>query len=305
MKTIEQLANNKLTSNANDIGGVVGEYIWKWQERELKISYETVGEGKPLLLLPAFSTVSSKAEWQGFAKLLSPQLPIVTVDWPGFGRSSRPALNYCPDLYHQFLHDFVKYKFDRPITVIAVGHAAGYAIELACNSPDVFNKIILVAPTWRGPLPTMMNKPPEQFKLVKDLVRSPILGQFLYKLNTHPAFLRYMYRRHVYTDAEKLSKKFIEDKWEITQQNDARFGSAAFVTGALDTFKNREELLSKFSCLKVPVTVVIAQQSPPKSKAEMEALAKMPGVQAKVIAGSLGLHEEYPEALAKAIELLS
>lgn len=303
MKTLDRLTNNKSTTNVTDIGGVVGEYIWQWQQRELKISYETVGEGTPVLLLPAFSTVSSKREWQGIAKLLSPQCQIVTVDWPGFGRSSRPSFNYCPDLYHQFLHDFVKYRFDRPIIVIAAGHAAGYVIQLACNLPDVFNKIILVAPTWRGPLPTMMNKPPEQFKLVKDLVRSPILGQFLYKLNTHPAFLRYMYRRHVYTDAEKLSKSFIEDKWKITQQSGARFGSAAFVTGALDTIKNREEFLSKFRCLKVPVTVVIGQQSPPKSKAEMEALAKMPGVEAKVISGSLGLHEEYPEALVKAIDL--
>jgi len=44
------------------------------------------------------------------------------------------------------------------------------------------------------------------------------LGQALYKLNTLLSFLSWMYRRHVYTDATKLTPEFIKRKHQLTQQ---------------------------------------------------------------------------------------
>lgn len=136
---------------------------------------------------------------------------------------------------------------------------------------------------------------------VRQAVRSPLLGQVLYKLNTTPSFLRLMYQRHVYTDATKLTPDFINQKWQITQQPGARFAPAAFVTGALDPAQNQADFLAWFQPLPAPALVVIGEQSPPKSKAEMEALAKLPGVQARSLPGSLGLHEEYSAQLAEVI----
>ena len=81
-----------------------------------------------------------------------------------------------------------------------------------------------------------------------------------------------------------------------------RYGSAAFVTGGLDTAKVRSEFTDKFQELAVPVMVVIAENAPPKSKAEMEVLAELPGVESRVIPGSLGMHEEYAADLANAIK---
>jgi hypothetical protein len=111
-----------------------------------------------------------------------------------------------------------------------------------------------------------------------------------------------MYRRHVYVDAAKITPGFIENKWEVTQKAGARYGSAAFVTGGLDTAKVRSEFTDKFQRLAVPVMVVIAENAPPKSKAEMEALTELPGVESRVIPGSLGMHEENAEALANAVK---
>jgi hypothetical protein len=47
--------------------------------------------------------------------------------------------------------------------------------------------------------------------------------------------------------------------------------------------------------------VVIGEQAPPKSKAEMEALAELPAVQVKRLPGTLGMHEEYATEIAAAI----
>lgn len=288
------------TSNAVGFGGAVQEYLWNCENQQLRIVYETLGKGSPLLLLPAFSTVSTRLEMGELARLLAPHFQVIAVDWPGFGESSRPSLDYSPALYHQFLADFVKSVFNTSITVIAAGHAASYVLQLALREPAVFERIVLVAPTWRGPLPTM-GANQQTAGMVKELVRSPIFGQALYKLNTTPSFLSFMYRRHVFTDAAKLTPNFIEKKWQTTQKPGARFAPAAFVTGNLDAVREQSDFLALVRSLSVPLMVVIGESSPPKSRAEMDALAALPGVKSVVVPGSLGLHEEYPDAVLEAI----
>lgn len=75
----------------------------------------------------------------------------------------------------------------------------------------------------------------------------------------------------------------------------------AFVTGNLDAVNNQDDFLTLAKNLSVPLMVVIGESSPSKSRAEMNALAELPGVQSTVLPGSLGMHEEYPSAIVEAI----
>ncbi|MER3590168.1 MAG: alpha/beta hydrolase, partial [Mastigocladus sp. ERB_26_1] len=269
------MSTNLLSSPTNfGIGGVVKQLSWNWENQQLQIVYETIGSGSPLLLLPAFSTVSTREEMSGIAKLLAPYFQVVAVDWPGFGDSSRLPVNYEPAIYEQFLEYFVTYVFDTPITVVAAGHSAAYVLKLAQKNSSVFSRLVLVAPTWRGPLPTM-GVDRQIAGVFREIVRSPIVGQALYKLNTVPSFLSFMYRRHVYVDASKLTPSFIEHKWQNTQQPGARYAPAAFVTGNLDAVHNQADFLALAQNLSVPLMVVIGESSPSKSRADMDALAAL------------------------------
>ena len=107
----------------------------------MRVVYETLGKGSPLLLLPAFSSVSTRLEMGELARLLAPHFQVVAVDWPGFGESSRPSLNYRPEIYQQFLADFVKAVFNTAITVVAAGHAASYVLQLAVKQPAIFTEL--------------------------------------------------------------------------------------------------------------------------------------------------------------------
>jgi len=289
------------TSDAVGFGGVVQEYLWNWQNQQLRVVYETLGKGSPLLLLPAFSSVSTRLEMGELARLLAPNFQVIAVDWPGFGESSRPSLDYRPEIYQQFLEDFVNAIFKTPITVMAAGHASTYVLKLAVKQPTAFSRIVLLAPTWRGPLPTM-GASQQIAGMVRELVRSPVVGQALYKLNTTPSFLNFMYRRHVFTSTTKLTPSFIEKKWQTTQQPGARFASAAFVTGNLDAVRQQSDFLQLVQSLTVPLMVVIGESSPTKSREEMNALTALPGVRSVVTPGSLGLHEEYPAEILAAVE---
>ncbi len=83
----------------------------------------------------------------------------------------------------------------------------------------------------------------------------------------------------------------------IARQPGARFASAAFVTGGLDPFTNADGWLQVARSLSASLTVVIADQSPPKSLAQMQALAAIADHVAH-LPGRLGAHEEYGAELA-------
>ena len=267
-------------------------YRWSYQGRSHSIAYETLGEGPSILLLPAFSTVSSRTELEGIAQILAPHFQVIRLDWLGFGDSGRPPVQYNRPLYQQLLQDFVQACCPHPLAILAAGHAAGYAMHLAQAQPNNCSKLLLVAPTWKGPL-RAMGAPKPMASGVRNLVRSPLLGQALYAGNTHPAFLKWMYQRHVYVDGDKLTPEFMAVKHQITQQPGARFAPAAFVTGGLDPMSDREEWLSVGRSLAMPVQLILPEQSPPKSKAEMEALAQLPPMKEQRLPGTLGVYEEY------------
>ena len=293
--------SNLASSKYPVVAATASEYQWYWQEQPLSIAYETVGIGEPILLLPSFSTVSSRTEMSGLAKRLKSQFQVTSIDFPGFGDSARPRLDYAPSLYRQFLADFVRDNYTSSVRIVAAGHAAGYALNLAATVPNIVSKLVLVAPTWRGPLPTMARGQKPWLKGVRELIRTPIMGQFLYQLTTTPSFLEFMYRRHVYSDISKLTPDLLARKRQLTQQPGARYGAAAFVTGGLDPYLDRSAAIAHLQSLSIPVLVAIGENSPPKSKAEMLALSEVTNVISHTLPGTLGLHEEYPAELYEVI----
>lgn len=274
------------------------QFSFEWNGNRYAIAYDTIGQGKPVLLLPPFSTVSSRSEMKGIAERIANRYQAVTLDWLGFGESDRPALDYQPAILYQLLQAFVQQMFSEPVAVIAAGHTAGYALQLA-QQQQACSCIVLVAPTWRGPLPTM-GVPKPLATAVRELVRFPVVGQALYQANTTKGFLRLMYGRHVYADQSSLTPEFIEQKQQITRQSGARFAPAAFVTGRLDPVSDRQEFITLLQSSPVPVLVIQADQAPPYSKAEMEAMAAIPGIQSLTLPGTLGMYEEYAAEVAEA-----
>ena len=74
------------------------------------------------------------------------------------------------------------------------------------------------------------------------------------------------------------------------------------MTGQLDPFADRAGLLEAAAAMREPALAVYGADSPPKSRAEMDALAEVPGIAARVLPrGKLSLHEEFPDEVAGAI----
>ena len=274
------------------LSGQVQHYDWTYQGQTVNIVYETLGAGPTVLLLPAFSTVSTRAELAQIAQVLASKFQVIALDWLGFGNSDRPAVTYERSLYQALLKDFVEDCCPQPAGILAAGHGAGYALHLAQTHPVA--RLLLVAPTWKGPL-RAMGAPGWVATNLRNLVGLPIVGSALYGANTHPAFLKWMYQRHVFVDEARLTPDFIQQRHRITQQSGARFAPGAFVTAALDPMRDRTEWLQTATTVTTAssVRVILADKAPPQSSAEMQALAELPGIQTDSLPGSLGLYEEY------------
>jgi hypothetical protein len=111
-----------------------------------------------------------------------------------------------------------------------------------------------------------------------------------------------MYRRHVYANPDRVTAELLHLKSAVARRSGGRSGSAAFVTGALDPVRDRQSFLALTSPVAASILIVYGADTPPRSRAEMEALAALPGIEScRLEVGSLGIHEEDAGAVIAAI----
>ncbi len=270
--------------------------------RALTLPMDRIGEGSPALLLPALSSISTREEMRPLATRLAARHRCLVPDWPGFGAQPRARMPLAPDTLHAFL-DALLAQAPGPYALgVAAGHAAGYLVAAAARHPGAFARLVLVAPTWRGPLPTAMGEERRPlFGRLRRAVEAPFVGNLLYRLNVSTPIVARMMQAHVYADRARVTPALLAEKRRVTHQPRARFGTAAFVTGGLDPVRTREEFFALFGPGLPPVTMLHPKGAPRRSGAEMAALAEAGLVRSVAIPGALAAHEECPEAVAAAL----
>jgi pimeloyl-ACP methyl ester carboxylesterase len=274
---------------------------WTWRGQTIRLGTDASGTGPRVLLLPALSSISTRHEMRPLQERLAHRYSTLSVDWPGFGDAARPQVDWRPDAYSAFLSFLLAEVIPRPYAIVAAGHAAGYVLRHAGNAPQA--KLVLLAPTWRGPLPTVMGGQRPLFERLCRLVDLPGLGPAIYRLNVNPFVVRRMGAGHVYSDLAFLNEDRLRQKLAVTRAPGARFASVRFVTGRLDPLASRDEFLALARRAAAPILVVYGAETPPKSRAEMEALAALPGIRSiRLPRGKLAVHEEFPDATAAAID---
>jgi pimeloyl-ACP methyl ester carboxylesterase len=190
----------------------------------------------------------------------------------------------------------------RPTATVAAGHAAGYLLCHAAKHPGSVGRLCLVAPTWRGPLPTMLGGRWTVLRYISRLVDLPVIGSALYRLNVNRPMIRLMGRGHVYADPAWLDERRLAEKLTVTNAPGARHASFRFVTGELDPMLTRESFITTARLVIDPILVVYGSATPSRSKAEIEVLRGLPNVQSlELPVGKLAVHEEFPALVAEAV----
>jgi pimeloyl-ACP methyl ester carboxylesterase len=275
---------------------------WNWRGKTIRLGADAHGSGPSVLLLPALSSISSRREMCPLQERLAPRYSTLAVDWPGFGDAPRPQLDWEPQAYADFLAFVRSSVMVEPHAIIAAGHAASYVLAHSAHVSPPKPRLVLIAPTWRGPLPTMLGGHRPFFDRLCRLVDRPVVGPLIYRLNVNRLAVRYMGAGHVYVDPAFLAGERLRQKLAVVRAPGARFGSVRFVTGRLDPLASREAFLDVARRAATPILLLYGADTPPKSRAEMEALAALPGIRSvRLPRGKLSVHEEFPDATMEAV----
>ena len=213
--------------------------IFQWDGAEVALGMDEAGAGRSVVLLPALSSISTRYEMLPLLDRLSSEFHVATVDWPGFGDLPRPRADWSPEILSRFLDWFLDELIATPCRIVAAGHAAAYALYAAARRPGMVERLALIAPTWRGPLPTMMGGQRPWFSRVRAAIDNPVVGPLLYRLNVSRPVLDSMARRHVYSRAGWLAGEHLASKLEVTGAPGARHVGPLRLRGARSDRKPR------------------------------------------------------------------
>jgi pimeloyl-ACP methyl ester carboxylesterase len=102
------------------------------------------GSGPPLLLLPA--NPGTHRDWDAVAAQLARDHRVISLDWPGFGKSSAPSppSSASAMLFAEVARDVVHGMDLRGLTVIGNSVGGYSAVRLALSDPDRVASLVLV-----------------------------------------------------------------------------------------------------------------------------------------------------------------
>ncbi len=304
MQPDSPLRDARLTPERGSVHGVKtsNETTWPCDGQRLRIAMDRSGDGPTIVMLPALSSISTRREMWPLRERLDSSFSTITVDWPGFGDQAKPFLDWRPEIYESFLEHLFDHVVSGVFATVAAGHAAGYLLKYCAKRPGSGGRLVLLSPTWRGPLPTMAGSTRPLFRRIARMFDRAVTGPALYALNVNRLTIGMMARGHVYSDRTWLRDARLLEKRAVTRAVGARHASARFVTGCLDPFTSRLEFIRAAQAIAGPVLNVFSDNAPSKSKQEMQALAELSNViTVRASRGKLSFYEEYPDDAALAI----
>lgn len=209
----------------------------------------------PVLLLPPLTPVSSAHEMVPLFEALAADgtRDVLALDWLGFGRSDRPNVRYQSGLYQRHLRRLLTHHVgDRPIDLVACGHAAEVAAAVAFAAPERVRRLVLVAPTGmaHGSLNAAVFG-----RMLLGLVSGTGAFDvaFRARLATREAVRRF-YQDHVFLPGAPVPDALLDAAAPTVRARGAAYAPRRLAEGLLSM---EEHALGAYRHLRVPTLVVL------------------------------------------------
>ena len=196
--------------------------------------YSVGGKGQAVVLLHGIYAGASSFEFRRLFPLLMRDFRVFAPDLPGCGLSAHPQRVYEPEVYIDFILDFVQQVVggaDAPVHVIASSLTGAYVIKAAAQRPDLFERIILIEPAG---IEHLAVEPAPFERFVGKLFRAPLIGTALYHGLVSRPGLRYYLKRQVYHDRAQVTDDVVDAYYAVAHIPNARYAASSFVGGSLN-----------------------------------------------------------------------
>ncbi|MGQ9896424.1 MAG: alpha/beta fold hydrolase [Acidobacteriota bacterium] len=244
--------------------------VWMW--RNQRIHYARRGNGKPVLLIHSLNAAASAYEMRKVFLGLEDTFDVIAPDLPGFGASERRRMDYTANLYTDFILDFCRARIGSPCYVIASSLGAAYVIRAASLVPELFQKLILIAPTGIRALAD--ERPTRLRQTARHLLFSPV-GTLFFKLLSTRTAIHYFMTTQGFYDARCFTREHADHLYRTMRAQNAKYAPIAFLTGMANC-----NISHTFGQLAQPVQLVWGQnaRSTPAHQSE-DFLARQPEAQ--------------------------
>lgn len=199
-------------------------YHWKYGN----IFYRKSGSGNPLILIHDLNPISSGYEWTKTEEKLSKTHTVYTIDLLGCGRSDKPGMTYTNYLYVQMISDFIKDIIGEKVDVAATGLSSSFVIMADHCNHDLFHQIIMINPTS---IKKMNRVPDEKSKVLKTIMCIPIIGTFIYHIQTNYRNIEYALTEQYIYNPFHIEQKHIDAYYESAHHE---FGNGKYLKASLD-----------------------------------------------------------------------
>ena len=136
---------------------------------------------------------------------------VYTIDLLGFGRSEKPNLTYTNYLYVQLLSDFIKSEIGHRTDILATGDAASLAVMACGNSPELFDRLILVNPESMLSCSMVPGKNAKLYKFILDL---PIAGTLIYHIASSRQNIADTFKNIYYSNPYSVTARQVDAYYE-------------------------------------------------------------------------------------------
>lgn len=248
--------------------------------------------GRPVLLIHSVNAAASAAEMRPLFDRFRLHRRVVAIDLPGYGKSSRPRMEYTPRLMADGIVALLD-RLDTPVDMVALSLGCEFAAQAALDRPGLVHSMTFISPTGLG---SEQSRSPE-VPLIGDLVRAPLVGEALFGLLASRASIEYFLGKSFDgpVDVDLANHAHL-----AARHRDARFAPASFLEGALFTRAAASRL---YDHLEMPV-LVIADRDPYTDFGALPGLlSRKSNWQRHPLAPNRGLpHFDHPDATAELIE---
>lgn len=260
-------------------------YAWELGD----VVFQRLGDGEPIVLLHSFGPGHDAIEWRACAEDLAAGFQVFAPDLPGWGRSDRPSIDYDPELYIEFLIDFLIDVVRRRALVVASGLPAAYALQVAVDRPELVRALALVCPLG---LDQAGDQPDLGDAVIHRLLRLPVLGTSALNVYSSRSGLAHHLRDELYADPGQVDEALVDHYWRGAHEPGSRAALAAYLAGYLN-----HSICPALPRLQQPTLLVWGRRavSPPVESSDLW-LRALPGAELEVVdaAGALP-HAERPE----------
>ena len=193
--------------------------------------YVRPGTGVPVVLLHSFNAAASTHEIQPIFDHLATTTdrPLYAMDWLGFGRSTRRAIDYTTDVYERQLYHLLDTAVDTPADVVALSLGCEHAARVALQAAPLVRRLVLVAPTGL----TAERDRPLPLRLALEAAGRTGLFELLFYRLTRRASLRRFYARQVFLDPAAVPDALVDAAYETSHAQGAHRAPQRFVDGSL------------------------------------------------------------------------